>query len=89
MARASHLAFGPVQLHCIFQECRSAGAPEERSLVTDVELGLDSLGALTERWRSHYLSVDAANESAAKRVADFLAEQEANGILIYETGHSS
>jgi hypothetical protein len=52
------------------------------------ELGehLHALGALVE-WRTHnLLAVDARDQSHAQQVADFLAEGERAGHLVYETG---
>jgi Domain of unknown function (DUF4265) len=47
---------------------------------------LTDLAALSEWYSANLLAVDAADEDAAQLVADYLAEEERAGRLIYETG---
>ncbi len=56
-----------------------------RQKVAD-ELG--ELGALLEWSSANLLAVDAADEAHAQVIADHLAEQEREGLLMYETGRS-
>lgn len=49
---------------------------------------LKALGSLTEWSSRNLLAVDAVNEEHARPVADFLAEREKSGHLLYETGRS-
>jgi Domain of unknown function (DUF4265) len=50
--------------------------------------GFRELGALLEWSSVNLLAVDAADQSQAQRVADFLAEHERVGDLVYESGRS-
>jgi len=49
---------------------------------------LSELGALLEWSSANLLAVDAADAVRAQRVADYLAEQQGAGRLMYETGRS-
>ena len=49
---------------------------------------LTELGALLEWSSANLLAVDAAGEANAQRIADYLAEQEGAGRLMFETGRS-
>ncbi|MCP9488986.1 MAG: DUF4265 domain-containing protein [Solirubrobacteraceae bacterium MAG38_C4-C5] len=49
---------------------------------------LRDLGALLEWSSANLLAADAADELHAQVIADFLAEQEGSGHLIFETGRS-
>lgn len=49
---------------------------------------LSELGALSEWSSTNLLAVDASNEAHAQSIADYLAEQERVGRLMYETGRS-
>jgi hypothetical protein len=49
---------------------------------------LGELGALLEWSSANLLAVDAADEAHAQVIADYLAEQERAGRLMYETGRS-
>ena len=49
---------------------------------------LTALGSLLEWSSRNLLAVDAADQEHAQLVADFLAEREKAGQLIYETGRS-
>jgi hypothetical protein len=49
---------------------------------------LKALGALIEWSSSNLLAVDATDGKHAKVIADFLAEREQGGQLLYETGRS-
>lgn len=49
---------------------------------------LEELGALLEWSSANLLAIDAADASQAQTVADFLAEQERGGRLMFETGRS-
>jgi Domain of unknown function (DUF4265) len=49
---------------------------------------LSDLGALLEWSSPNLLAVDAADEAHARQVADFLANEERNGHLTYDTGRS-
>lgn len=49
---------------------------------------LAALGALLEWSSLNLLAVDAADESHAQVIADFLTEQERGGHLMFETGRS-
>jgi hypothetical protein len=49
---------------------------------------LKALGSLVEWSSRNLLAVDATDKEHAQRVADFLAEREKAGHLVYETGRS-
>lgn len=49
---------------------------------------LSGFGALLEWSSAHLLAVDAADSDHAQVIADYLAEQERVGQLMYETGRS-
>lgn len=49
---------------------------------------LKALGSLMERHGRNLLAIDAADEERARIVAQFLAERESVGQLIYETGRA-
>lgn len=49
---------------------------------------LTELGALLEWSSANLLAVDAADEADGQRIADYLAEQEGAGRLMFETGRS-
>lgn len=49
---------------------------------------LAALGVLFEWSSANLLAVDAADETQAQMIADYLAEQEDSGRLIFETGSS-
>jgi Domain of unknown function (DUF4265) len=49
---------------------------------------LKALGSLVEWSSPNLLAVDATDKEHAQRVADFLAEREKAGHLVYETGRS-
>lgn len=49
---------------------------------------LKALGALLEWSSRNLLAVDAVSQEHAQKVADFLAEREKAGQLVYETGRS-
>lgn len=49
---------------------------------------LKALGALFEWSSRNLLAVDAVDQEHAQKVADFLAEREKAGQLVYETGRS-
>ena len=49
---------------------------------------LTERGALLEWSSANLLAVDAADEANAQRIADYLAEQEGAGRLMFETGRS-
>jgi hypothetical protein len=60
-----------------------SGAPFD-----DVTAWIDQRGGLLE-WSSHHMvAIDAANEIEAQQVADYLADLETQGRLVYETGRS-
>lgn len=54
----------------------------------EIDSELKALGSLTEWSSRNLLAVDAVDEEHAQLVADFLAEREKAGQLIYETGRS-
>jgi len=54
----------------------------------EIERELRALGSLTEWSSRNLLAVDAADREHAQLVADFLAEREKAGQLLYETGRS-
>lgn len=54
----------------------------------EIAQGLMSLGSLIEWASSNLLAVDAADQGHAQRVADFLADCESAGHLVYETGRT-
>jgi hypothetical protein len=54
----------------------------------DVAQELKVLGSLTEWSSRNLLAVDAVDLEHAQKVADFLAESEKAGRLVYETGRS-
>lgn len=54
----------------------------------EIAQGLMSLGSLIEWSSRNLLAVDAADQGHAQRVADFLADRERAGHLIYETGRT-
>lgn len=49
---------------------------------------LTALGSLVELSSRDLLAIDAVDAEHAQRVADFLAEREQSGLLVYETGRS-
>jgi hypothetical protein len=49
---------------------------------------LAELGALLEWSSANLLAVDAADEAHAQAIADYLAEQESAGHLMFETGRT-
>jgi hypothetical protein len=52
----------------------------------EIAEALTALGSLTEWYSRNLLSVDAVDQEHAQLVADFLAEREKAGHLVYETG---
>jgi hypothetical protein len=54
----------------------------------EVAQELEALGSLTEWSSRNLLAVDAVDLEHAQMVADFLAESEKAGRLVYETGRS-
>jgi hypothetical protein len=56
---------------------------------SEIEGELVAMGALTEWSSLNLLAVDASDATVAQTVADFLAEAEGAGRLLYETGSSS
>jgi hypothetical protein len=54
----------------------------------EIAAGLEALGALLEWSSRNLLAVDSVDRAHAEQVAAFLAEHEAAGQLIYETGRS-
>lgn len=54
----------------------------------EIAQGLKALGSLIEWSSPNLLAVDAVDEEHAQHVANFLAEHERAGRLIYETGRS-
>jgi len=61
------------------------GRQSKQGEVTDDLLGL---GALLEWSSATLLAVDAADQSLASRIADYLQHREDRGELLYETGQS-
>lgn len=49
---------------------------------------LTELGALLEWSSANLLAIDAADETHAQTIADYLAEQESKGRLMFETGRT-
>jgi hypothetical protein len=54
----------------------------------EVAADLEGLGCLIEWSSPNLLAVDAVDDAHAQQIADFLAERERAGQLIYETGRS-
>lgn len=55
----------------------------------DVEAALTDLGALIEWSSTNMCAVDARDAAHAQVIADYLAEREDAGDLIYETGRTA
>ena len=55
----------------------------------EVAEALNSLGALLEWSSQNLLAIDARDDGHAQVIADFLANREAKGDLVYETGRTS
>lgn len=54
----------------------------------EIAAELKALGSLIEWSSPNLLAVDAVDHEHAQQVADFLAERERSGQLIYETGRT-
>lgn len=55
----------------------------------EIETALHDLEALTEWSSPNLLAVDAKDAAAAKLIANFLADRERAGVLLYETGRGA
>ncbi len=74
---------------------RPSGRYVFRAVLTDLGAPFDDVTAWIEQrgglleWSSrHMIAIDAVNEVEAQQVGDYLADLEARGRLVYETGRS-
>lgn len=61
-------------------------ASSELTARENVVVEAEQLGCAHERWASRLVAFDAGDPTTAQRLADYLQEQEDQGVLIYETG---